>query len=39
MNVMKHECFDKEVRMWVYEEIINGEKLTDIINTKHENAK
>jgi glycerol-3-phosphate dehydrogenase (NAD+) len=25
--------------MWVFEENINGEKLTDIINTKHENVK
>lgn len=25
--------------MWVFEETIDGEKLTDIINTKHENVK
>lgn len=25
--------------MWVFEEIVNGEKLSDIINTKHENVK
>lgn len=25
--------------MYVYEEIINNEKLTDIINTLHENVK
>jgi glycerol-3-phosphate dehydrogenase (NAD+) len=25
--------------MWVYEEKINGENLTDIINTRHENVK
>lgn len=25
--------------MWVYEEMINGRKLTDIINTEHENVK
>lgn len=25
--------------MWVYEENINGRKLTDIINTDHENVK
>lgn len=25
--------------MWVYEEMINGEKLTEIINKKHENVK
>ncbi|KAF9437330.1 glycerol-3-phosphate dehydrogenase [Entomortierella beljakovae] len=38
-NVNKFEHFDKEVRMWVYEEQINGQNLTDIINTKHENVK
>lgn len=31
--------FDTEVRMWVYEEIVNGEKLTEVINTQHENVK
>jgi glycerol-3-phosphate dehydrogenase (NAD+) len=25
--------------MWVFEEIVDGEKLTDIINTRHENIK
>lgn len=25
--------------MWVFEENINGRKLTDIINTEHENVK
>lgn len=25
--------------MWVFEEIINGRKLTDIINNDHENVK
>ena len=25
--------------MWVYEEMINGERLSDIINEKHENIK
>ena len=25
--------------MWVFEEIVNGEKLTEIINTRHENVK
>lgn len=25
--------------MWVFEENINGRKLTDIINTDHENVK
>lgn len=25
--------------MWVYEEMVNGEKLTEIINKRHENVK
>lgn len=25
--------------MWVYEEMINGQRLSDIINEKHENIK
>ena len=25
--------------MWVYEEVVNGRKLTSIINTIHENIK
>ncbi len=28
-----------QVNMWVFEEIVDGEKLTDIINTRHENVK
>ncbi|CAH2351286.1 glycerol-3-phosphate dehydrogenase [NAD(+)] 1 [[Candida] railenensis] len=35
----KPEIFDKDVNMWVFEEDIDGEKLTSIINTKHENVK
>lgn len=31
--------FQRNVNMWVYEELIEGEKLTEIINTKHENVK
>ncbi len=31
--------FEDEVRMWVYEEIVDGRKLTEIINTEHENIK
>lgn len=27
------------VNMWVYEEMIDGKKLTEIINTDHENVK
>lgn len=33
------ETFDSEVKMWVFEELIDGEKLTDIINSQHENVK
>ncbi|CEG69801.1 Putative Glycerol-3-phosphate dehydrogenase [NAD ] [Rhizopus microsporus] len=39
-NTIKHsDTFEKEVRMWVYEEMIEGKKLTEIINEKHENVK
>ena len=39
-NVLKYDKrFHREVKMWVYEEILNGEKLTNIINTRHENVK
>ncbi|XP_020382376.1 glycerol-3-phosphate dehydrogenase [NAD(+)], cytoplasmic-like [Rhincodon typus] len=38
-NVRKSTQFDSTVKMWVYEEIINDRKLTDIINTDHENVK
>ncbi|CAK7894623.1 glycerol-3-phosphate dehydrogenase [NAD(+)] 2 [[Candida] anglica] len=35
----KPEIFERDVNMWVFEEEINGQKLTEIINTKHENVK
>lgn len=31
--------FHKLVNMYVYEEMVDGQKLTEIINTKHENVK
>lgn len=31
--------FQRNVNMWVFEELINGEKLTKIINERHENVK
>ena len=31
--------FDETVSMWVYEEMVEGRKLTEIINTDHENVK
>ncbi|KAJ9055521.1 glycerol-3-phosphate dehydrogenase [Entomophthora muscae] len=34
-NVMKLDNLDKQVTMWVYEELIEGRKLTEIINTEH----
>lgn len=36
---MEFDRYDKEVLMWVYEEMIDGKKLTEIINEKHENVK
>ncbi|ELU01876.1 hypothetical protein CAPTEDRAFT_220756 [Capitella teleta] len=38
-NVTASANFHNRVPMYVYEEMINGEKLTEIINTKHENVK
>ncbi|XP_039593567.1 glycerol-3-phosphate dehydrogenase 1-like protein [Polypterus senegalus] len=38
-NVQKVPKFAPTVNMWVYEETVNGKKLTDIINTDHENVK
>lgn len=35
----KPEVFEKDVQMWVFEEEVDGQKLTEIINTKHENVK
>ncbi len=29
----------QRVDMYVYEEMVDGQKLTEIINTKHENVK
>ncbi|XP_076059726.1 glycerol-3-phosphate dehydrogenase 1 [Oratosquilla oratoria] len=38
-NVVKFDGFDNKVNMFVYEEVIDGRKLTEIINTEHENVK
>ncbi|KAH0627305.1 hypothetical protein JD844_002841 [Phrynosoma platyrhinos] len=38
-NVKTVQKFASTVKMWVFEETINGRKLTDIINTDHENVK
>lgn len=38
-NAAQSSKFDKTVKMWVFEETVNGRKLTEIINTEHENVK
>lgn len=38
-NVKASNRFDPMVNMWVYEEMIDGRKLTEIINTEHQNVK
>ena len=38
-NAKSLQRFATTVKMWVFEENINGRKLTDIINTEHENIK
>lgn len=38
-NAARLDSFDSTVNMWVFEELIDGKKLTEIINTTHENVK
>lgn len=39
-NVLQYpSLFEPQVKMWVYEEIVGNEKLSEIINTRHENIK
>uniref|UniRef100_A0A224XF29 Glycerol-3-phosphate dehydrogenase [NAD(+)] n=1 Tax=Panstrongylus lignarius TaxID=156445 RepID=A0A224XF29_9HEMI len=38
-NVINLKEFDNEVKMYVYEELVDGKKLTEIINSTHENVK
>ncbi|XP_050297873.1 glycerol-3-phosphate dehydrogenase [NAD(+)], cytoplasmic isoform X1 [Anthonomus grandis grandis] len=38
-NAAQSKAFDDRVTMYVYEEMINGKKLTEIINETHENVK
>ena len=38
-NVKGSAKFEERVTMYVYEEMIEGKKLTEIINEKHENVK
>ena len=35
----KPNIFQRDVKIWVFEEEIEGRKLTEIINTEHENVK
>lgn len=38
-NVLDNPKFEKSIKMYVYEEMVNGRKLTEIINNDHENIK
>ena len=39
-NLKEHETlFHPVLNLWVHEEMVNGEKLSQIINTKRENVK
>ncbi|KAF7208163.1 glycerol-3-phosphate dehydrogenase [NAD(+)], cytoplasmic [Nothobranchius furzeri] len=38
-NAARYDKFDTTVNMWVFEETVNGRKLSEIINTDHENVK
>eukprot|EP00930_Biecheleria_cincta_P028630 TRINITY_DN19980_c0_g2_i1.p1 TRINITY_DN19980_c0_g2~~TRINITY_DN19980_c0_g2_i1.p1 ORF type:complete len:733 (+),score=120.44 TRINITY_DN19980_c0_g2_i1:87-2285(+) len=38
-NARELEDFDERVNMYVYEEMVKGRKLTEIINSEHENVK
>lgn len=38
-NAAHNSKFDSTVKMWVFEEMVDGRKLTEIINTEHENVK
>lgn len=39
VNAKNLPQFDERVTMYVFEEMINGKKLTEIINETHENVK
>lgn len=39
LNAGRNSKFDSTVKMWVFEEMVDGRKLTEIINTEHENVK
>ena len=35
----RNEQFETRINMYMYEEMVNGRKLTEIVNTDHENVK
>jgi glycerol-3-phosphate dehydrogenase (NAD+) len=39
VNIRRLPRYVHKVKWWVFHEIINGEKLSDIVNNKHENVK
>ena len=38
-NVERYDTFEKTVPMWVFEEMVDGRKLSEIINEEHVNTK
>ena len=38
-NTKGSSIFEEKVRMWMYEEKVEGRNLTEIVNTEHENVK
>eukprot|EP01118_Nematostelium_gracile_P012325 TRINITY_DN4490_c0_g1_i1.p1 TRINITY_DN4490_c0_g1~~TRINITY_DN4490_c0_g1_i1.p1 ORF type:complete len:353 (+),score=106.07 TRINITY_DN4490_c0_g1_i1:110-1168(+) len=38
-NVTQSDRFHRDIKMWVFEEMVDGRKLTELINTEHENKK
>jgi len=38
-NALENDNFDDEVKMWVFEEKLDGKNLSDIINEENENVK
>lgn len=37
--VERKEKFQTDIKMYMYEELVDGRKLTEIVNTEHENVK
>jgi len=38
-SIERFFSFSNQVRMWVYQEQVDGKNLTEIINEEHENVK